>query len=837
MRKRFYLLITIPIAFSFFLFFLFGNINKNSENIDDEQLTTLVQKTNYPSNQNFEKIITSEKRTFDFTAKYDNLGIVSFLFNNYEKDGTNHFWLRVKEKDSENWLYQEKYDNKKINSNYYYTFGFPIINDSKNKEYFIEIESTDGNLENSISLNSNSDFFITKYSYSKSYLLNNPNQIVPFIKNKIKNQLGYFDVKNLNTIIYKSILFSLISLFFINIYIKSGGNSFHKDYLIFKNRKKSIIKYGNIYFSSPRFFLELLVIFTPIILLFDFAYFSPATSMISFSFYFLFRIILLNLCYLYLFYKVVFFNKLNIKKLIQPFWIPVFLFIILRSFFLDAIPRWDSAEYYQSLLNSIYNFDFSFSSFMFFNWFNHPSMGFGLFSAIFQFPNPDNIIMLNIGNMVLGIIAIISFYLICLYFFGKKRKIEIVLLTILFALNPLFFAISTAFVPDFGVLVFFLAASVSFFYKKPILASFFFLLLIFSKEIGVYSYLLFILFYFLFVIIKKLRTIKSSYLFDFLCIYIPGFLYFIYCIYTRGKHWGVSNTLTADGNCFFCFSFQPSHFIQNLNVMFILSFSWILSLVIILAFVKYLLNRSSSSPIKEQIKKDEFKSLVFVFLGFVIFFIFYVIYIIPRYLLFSVFFLILIFYYALLRLISNYRIRLIVLISVGVLLMIQNFNNIDPISSRVFGTFNFGNYQGLRIGTEYFCDGQIYNTQYVYIDRLINKFNVEFKISPQDNVFMNSKKWENFYLGEAGYDLYLDKDSRKKTFNQKNSFRPKLGRPLFSSNAYYLSFPWLENEAVSLDLIGQTYKIGKKTEIKINGYWLNAYSLTEKYPTQDFSPL
>lgn len=831
MKRSQFLLVTLFLFCFFYNFFLI--IKNRSQAVDDRQATTLIQKNLYFFEKNLSKTFSDEKRSFSFVANNNNLGIIALLFNSHEKIAYDEIWFRLKELNSEKWIYEQMYDTKKIDKGYY-TFGFPPIPNSKGKEYLVEIESISGKLDNSISMYEDSDFFISKYSYSKSYLFQNKKEIIPFIKNKGMTYLHYLSFGDVKDIFLKTIFGTIAILVAIYVIKIIYVHIINKYFFILNKRKKDIVECIRKYFNSPNILLEIFAVLTPIILFCDLALISLLVKQVKPPFFILIILFFINLFYLFIISKTLArIIRLFYKYSFYPILLPIGLFIFLRLRFMDALPRWDGAVYYSVLLRSLSDFNFTLSSFMAFNWFNHPSMGFGLFSAIFQFLNPDNIFMLNVGNTILAIVAILSFYLVSLYFFSKKRNTEIILLTALFALNPLFFSVSTSFLPDFGVLVFFLAGLVSFFYKKNVLTLFFFLMTIFSKETGAYTYVLFVLFYLLIVLVRRLPIIKAKYLISYIFLLIPGVIYFFYLLYTKGSHWNAGEPLGFASNCFFCFSIQPAHFVQNLHVMFLLNFSWILTLIAVLSFIKQIIAKKITFPIKNNFKKDEFLSLVFSFFGFVAFFMVFVIYIIPSYMLLSIFFLILIFYYSLLKLFKNGKTRLALLLFISFLFLIQNFVNIDLFSSKIFGFFKFGKYKMIKVGSEYLCDGLIYNTQYLYIDRLINKFHRDFKIRPDDIILMNASQWNSFYLGGASYNLYIDNISLEKTFTESRGFRPNIynidvkgeSLPLL---AYYLAFPWMENEEESIEMVKNLYNINKKTKIEIDGYWINVYSLTKK---------
>ncbi|MDD4938199.1 MAG: glycosyltransferase family 39 protein [Candidatus Shapirobacteria bacterium] len=190
-----------------------STIQYRSQCEDDQQFTILLQKNKFPQEQNYQRLLAKEKINLFFTAKYNNLGTIAIFFDNHQKINNDWVWFRIKEKGSNNWYYQNKYNTDQFNPDFWFTFGFPIINDSKNKEYEIEIESISGTPTDSISLHSKSKNFLAKYSFSKSYLKQNPTQILYLIKNKFKYYLSYVPKSDIRRIIINSIVPLLIFLF------------------------------------------------------------------------------------------------------------------------------------------------------------------------------------------------------------------------------------------------------------------------------------------------------------------------------------------------------------------------------------------------------------------------------------------------------------------------------------------------------------------------------------------------------------------------------------------------------------------------------------------------
>ena len=83
--KTLILLTSIILSLIIFINQSISHIKYRSQSEDDMQLTTLLQKIYYPSDQNYQKLLTKQKLKFEFTAKHNNLGTIAYIFNNYQK--------------------------------------------------------------------------------------------------------------------------------------------------------------------------------------------------------------------------------------------------------------------------------------------------------------------------------------------------------------------------------------------------------------------------------------------------------------------------------------------------------------------------------------------------------------------------------------------------------------------------------------------------------------------------------------------------------------------------------------------------------------------------------
>ena len=138
-KKKIVFLIILIFILSFF-YNLLSLINSGKKFIDDTQFTTLTQKVNYPTDQNISRLLTGEKILFKFHSDENNLGIIAFLFNNFETKTSDTINFKLIEENSGSIIYEEKYSTEKITKDYFYTFGFPTVSDSKDKNYLVEID-------------------------------------------------------------------------------------------------------------------------------------------------------------------------------------------------------------------------------------------------------------------------------------------------------------------------------------------------------------------------------------------------------------------------------------------------------------------------------------------------------------------------------------------------------------------------------------------------------------------------------------------------------------------------------------------------------------------------
>lgn len=126
-----------------------------------------------------EKIITGE-----FVAQSNNLGTLAIRFGTYKRAGSDVIMFKIKEKGEKDWYYQANYKVDQFQDNELFTFGFPVIANSKGKVYDFQIESTLGEKNDAIYVTTREPIFVTKYKYSLKYAVTNIADTVNFLERK-----------------------------------------------------------------------------------------------------------------------------------------------------------------------------------------------------------------------------------------------------------------------------------------------------------------------------------------------------------------------------------------------------------------------------------------------------------------------------------------------------------------------------------------------------------------------------------------------------------------------------------------------------------------------------
>lgn len=450
---------------------------------------------------------------------------------------------------------------------------------------------------------------------------------------------------------------------------------------------------------------------------------------------------------------------------------------LLRSFMLNNMQKWDGAQYYAALGNACRSFDFTLISF--FNNFrlaSHPTLGFAPIMALGEYLNIGGINGYMIVNLILTLVAIFYCYQLFEKYWAHMSKKQAALGAFLVSVNPLFLGTFSYVNVDYSLVIFFIFMVTMEFKKKYLLMAFWGLVVVQTKETGLviltgyYGLRLVALFW------SHRGSIKDK---CNICIkdpincwgLVPFVSYICYMIKIKGvSSWNLpsyahsfTNTAVHD------FGFEPTYMLYKMQQLFIINFSWILALILVIGVI--------TLPIlyKKKIRYEKsIAGLIGIGISYCIFSCIYITYTTHRYnIIFPVLLMILsyIVLQQLLRSIKKYHLWNQVMVSgLAILFLIQSFITIDPVSNKVFTTVETGSIPMLYTMKDYthYGDGLIHNYQYTYIDKLFDKMLSE--VGYNSNMYIMN-------AGAQGGGMQVNGNGTAYTVN----WDPKKGRRVFGN--------------------------------------------------------
>lgn len=214
--------ITLIVAFALFFLFLI----QRAYTFQDLRSTVIIESHQFKSQG--AGLAQSNKVYGEISAKHNKLGIVSVNFGDLRNNNIEYMQFNIKEKGQKNWYYTNRYKVQLSQNNQFFPFGFPEIENSKNKIYQIEIESLNGLRNNNVISSIGKESFLTKYNFTKKYLLANPKEIPIYLFSKLNSLVSHINIFNYGRIIIISAIFYGI-LNFIDIILFYHSNQILKD--------------------------------------------------------------------------------------------------------------------------------------------------------------------------------------------------------------------------------------------------------------------------------------------------------------------------------------------------------------------------------------------------------------------------------------------------------------------------------------------------------------------------------------------------------------------------------------------------------------------------------
>lgn len=175
-----------------------------------------------------------------------------------------------------------------------------------------------------------------------------------------------------------------------------------------------------------------------------------------------------------------------------------------------------------------------------------------------------------------------------------------------------------------------------------------------------------------------------------------------------------------------------------------------------------------------------------------------------RYVVTSVFLIIILFYISINYLIRSRQTIILYLILVFLLMTIQTFKSIDPSPVLLYGK----NLIGRNISSPIFGfrDGMVYNTEFNFVDVLSNR--IRSRNDKSEGIVINGGAQYFFKnIGDIGTVEEIQKIDKK------------------NKRLEYVFVPWFGDEVKNIEFLSKYYKVTYKEEIEYNGYFVKIYNL------------
>ncbi|MGB8353878.1 MAG: hypothetical protein WCD79_08340 [Chthoniobacteraceae bacterium] len=518
-------------------------------------------------------------------------------------------------------------------------------------------------------------------------------------------------------------------------------------------------------------------------------------------------------------------------------WIGLAVYYALAISHFSYIPLWDSLENLEEYLFLPRQHFYFYNLLMMHN--GHPSLGYFWPFWIGQWLFPSQMLMIHIINVMIGSLAIVAFGRIAaIAFQGMAGKREIALLTIAFAVQPVFVAYSVNMSPDYGILAYFLATLWLLYSGRTGWAAITGVMLLFSKEIGVPTYMLLVVFY-LGGAIRKYRWREVWPL------AIPLLTFGVYCFYQRYKErpifpwaarWLNHETIWQ--------TYLPNLLKPDFKMAclgpFVLEFQWIFTAVILAGLAAGIFARLPARAGLAEIKNWfrginlPLRSFIFLMLGCLYVDSRTVVFTNQRYF-FALYPLVLLASFAaILQLKVKEKFRTVLLTGSILLLLACNFRTFDPVSRKIAGTFGFGSHHLLSIATirpdvgDCNRDEMVYNLEHTHFSGLLDLAFAKIQPTDQTTIVMANNAW--WVMSRL--------DSR--TWHRTESTRSPYIKPIHlipediarmenkPETVYIVAPPNLDNKTIFLQL-NPYYELKERDIFTEDGYELQVWKMIKRH--------
>jgi hypothetical protein len=502
---------------------------------------------------------------------------------------------------------------------------------------------------------------------------------------------------------------------------------------------------------------------------------------------------------------------------------------LIRLPHLRFVPIWDSRQYWDECLQPALNAPFDPLAF---NCFGHRSMLYMLTIGWPQYFSQGSAVLLNLTHMVVALLTIGAFYLIAVRVFPPDAPpasgADAALLTLIFAVMPVWSGPSLNLNPDMGVLAAFLWTLALLMNGRRGWAIAAGLFLVLSKEIGLLLWLL-LAAVDIALALWQPRASRARELLARAAYALPPLAYWATGVALQSKQIPANWPIAARQEhsllrMFLTFDLSAPHYVAYAADIFLLNFAWVMTLVIVAWLVRLVTRILTRQPVLIPVA-DRRSAFI---LGIVAPAVYYLVTRYPtynnvRYLLTFFPLLVLAFGAASVSLVRRHATRWALFAIVAALQLASMWRSADPVSRFMYGTFPFGRHDMLNMTSirgeccGFGRDQLVYNLQFTHFHYVQDALFTRMRPGNDDVLAITrAAKW--FLIGS------LDAQTFRRTLRKDGVVQPKIltlidvayGAPL-PERLRYVAYANVENHP-DLALYARAYHIRGPFVVDEHGY-------------------
>ncbi len=536
--------------------------------------------------------------------------------------------------------------------------------------------------------------------------------------------------------------------------------------------------------------------------------------------------------------------------------------ILCRLPMFTHMQRWDGAIYYAAIMRACSNFDFTVQSvWNGFRLAGHYTLGYAFFMAIGEFLMPGQVTGVLFITLIMTVAALICIYRLLRFFWCSMSEKQAAAVTVIASVIPIFWGLFTNINIDYFLLIFFIYLVYAEYKGWNIMRFFWLMAVMLTKETG----MAIIAGYSIAYVVKlwkqargrKLRNkffqvLHNSFVKSILLCFVIFGIYvvkqgslFAWMGFRSNNIFALPETVVQEAqgkNVFLHMMPSIGHKIVQLCTF---NFTWIPVTVIIVCMCRRIFVHKKYKKISKSLTTT-FGALI-VFLLFSIFSTFWIPSALGRYTIFSV---VLFWILAFILLFETFPFCLEsgktywAAGAITLLLFIQNFYYIDPVSNLLFDRLDSGKGKMLSAEVNYsnYGDTFVNNYRYRYIDQVIDKMLVDAEYHPGMQIIIPYERDYVYVTDNGSYSINWNIKKRKRTMQGigENAYVVPMQQILLeqvmqnngeglAAEAIVYFVPYIDfDEDGCIEELRNYYQIGERREVSNWGGSIAYYTLKHK---------